>query len=84
MLEHLAFDRVRMEKSNRVHGALLSEPIDAADALLEPQRIPRQLDVDDEPAAVMQVQPFAGRIGRDQHIGAAGVERVDGVAPQIG
>ncbi len=59
-----------VEHANRVHGAALAESIDAADALLEPQRIPRQLDIDDEPATMMQVQAFARRIGRDQHIDA--------------
>ena len=56
---------------DRVHGAALPEAIDAADALLEPQRIPRQLDIDDQPAAMMQVEAFAGGIGRDEHVDAA-------------
>ena len=66
-----------------MHDAFLAKSIDAADALFEPQRVPRQLDIDDQPAAVMQVQSFAGRIGRDEHVGAAGVERIDRVAPQV-
>ena len=72
-----------MEQPDRVHRPPLAEPIDAADALLEPQRIPRQLDIDDEPAAVMQVQALAGGIGRDEHVDAAVVERVDGRAPLV-
>ncbi len=35
-----------MEQPNRVNGAALAESIDPADALLEPQRIPRQLEID--------------------------------------
>ena len=73
-----------MKHANRVHDASLPKPIDAANTLLEPQRIPRQLDIDDQPAAMMQVQSLAGRIGRDEHVGATCVERIDRVAPHVG
>ena len=78
------FDRCRMEQPNRVHRPLLAEPIDTADALLEPERIPRQLDVDHEPAAMMQVESFAGGIGRDEDVDAAVVERVHRRSPLFG
>ena len=66
-----------------MHRALLAESIDAADALLEAQRIPRQLDVNHEPASVMQIQPLACGIGRNQDIDAAVVERVDRRSPVV-
>ena len=65
-------------------GALLAEPVDAADALLEPQRVPRQLDIDHQPAAVMQVQAFAGGVGGDEHIDLAVIERIDRERAQLG
>ena len=75
-----------MKQADGVNAALLAEPIDAADALLEPQRIPRQLDIDDQPAAMMQVQSFTRGIGRDQHFETAAIERVDSARddPSIG
>ena len=77
MIENGAFDRAGMKQPDRVHRPALPEAIDTPDALFEPQRIPRQLDIDDEPATMMQVQTFAGGIGRDQHVDPALVERVD-------
>ena len=68
MIEHGAFDRVRVKQPDRMYGASLSKAIDTANALFESQRIPRQLDIDDQPAAMMQVQSFAGRIGRDEDV----------------
>src|SRR5262249_4600228 len=44
----------------RVHSPLLSDPVDAADALLEPAGIPRQLEVDHRAAPVVQIQPLCG------------------------
>ena len=79
-----ALPRRRMKEPNRVHRALLSEPVDAADALFEPQRVPRQLDVDDEPAAMMQVESLAGGIGRHQHLDASVVERIHRRTPLLG
>src|SRR5262245_31469606 len=38
------------DEMKRVNGALLADAIDATDALLEPHRIPWQLEIDDEPA----------------------------------
>src|SRR6185503_15573910 len=47
----------------RVHRARLTDAVDAADALLEPHRIPRQLEVDDQAASPMQVEPLRSRVG---------------------
>src|SRR5215471_6028658 len=38
------------DQMNGMNGPALTDAIDAADALLEPHRIPRQLEVDDEAA----------------------------------
>ena len=55
---------IEMEGVNR---APLSDAIDAADALLEAHRIPWKLEVDDQPAALVQVQPFSGRVGGEEN-----------------
>ena len=51
---------------DRVHRPRLADAIDPADALLEADRIPRQLEVDDEPAVALEIQPFRAGIGREQ------------------
>src|SRR5262245_7940036 len=56
--------RNEMEGMNRVP---LSDAIHAADALLEAHRIPWKLDVDDQAAALVQVQPFTGRVGGEEN-----------------
>ena len=60
---------------------LLADAIHAADALLEPHGVPGQLEVDDEAAALLQVQAFAGGVGGEQHARAPAGERADGVGP---
>ena len=66
---------------DRVDRPRLADAIDPADALLEANRIPRQLEIDDEPAAALKVQAFGARIGGEQEVGRAARERVDGLAP---
>ncbi len=44
----------------------LADAIDAADALLESHRVPRQLEVDDEPALPVEVEPLRGGVGGEQ------------------
>ena len=83
VLEDLALDRTGMEEANPVHRALLAETIDAPDTLLEAKRIPRQLDIDDKAASVMQIQTLARGIGRNQHIDATAIERIDRLPPVI-
>ena len=82
-LEHTFLDRARMKQPDGMNAPLLAESIDAADALLEAQRIPRQLQIDDEPAAVMQVQSFTRGVGGDQHVEIAAIERLNDVPPQL-
>ena len=50
-----------------VHTALLADPIHPADALLEPHRIPWQLQVDDDPTAVVEIQSFSSRTRGEQY-----------------
>ena len=78
--EHGVFDRATVQQPDRVDAPLLAEAVDAADPLLEPQRIPRQLDVDHQAAPVMQVEALAGCVGRDQQIETAVIE----LAHQLG
>src|SRR4051812_49419157 len=72
-----------MQHPDRVDGSLLPEPVDAADALLEAQRIPRQLEIDHQPAAMMEAEAFARGICGREHIEGAGVERINVAASLI-
>ena len=83
MLQYFGFDGAGMEEANAVHRTLLAQPIDPADALLEAQWIPRQLDINHQAASVVQIQPLARGIGRNQHIDAAAIERIDRLSPVI-
>src|SRR6185369_13155017 len=60
-----------------VYGPALTDSIDAADSLLEPHRIPRQLEVDDDTADVVQVQPFAGGVGGEKDTTSSSRKRVE-------
>src|SRR5262245_30879955 len=57
----------RRDEMKGVNRAPLADAIHAADALLEAHRIPRKLDVDDQTAALVQVQPFTGRVGGEEN-----------------
>jgi hypothetical protein len=48
------------------HGRTLELPIDSAIALLEPGRVPRQVEVEQVGAMVLQVNALAGSIGRNE------------------
>ena len=74
MSQHGVFDRAAVQQPDRVDAPSLAEAVDATDPLLEPQRIPRQLDVDHQAAPVMQVEALAGRVGCDQQIETAVIE----------
>src|ERR1041384_8023055 len=50
-----------------MHAATLSKSIDAADALLQARRRPRQLEVHDKAASMMEIEPFACGVGRQEH-----------------
>ena len=51
----------------------LADPIDAADALLDPHGVPRHVVVDQR-AAELEVQPFGRGVGAQQQVGVAVAE----------
>jgi hypothetical protein len=60
----VVLERVSIEQMSCVHAAALSKTVNASDALLEPRRAPGQLEIDYQPAAFLQIQPFASGVGR--------------------
>ena len=68
---HRFLARVHRDKLHGMHAPLLPEPIDPADALLQPLRRPGELEIDHEPAAIVEIEALAGRVGREEHRGAA-------------
>jgi hypothetical protein len=51
------------DQIQRMNAAHLSHAVDAADALFQAERCPGNFQIDDETAAKMEVQSFAGCIG---------------------
>ena len=45
----------------------LADTINASNPLLEPHRIPRELEVDDDATPLVQVEPFSGCVGGEQN-----------------
>ena len=76
--EQLRLTAAARDQVNDVHRAALADPVDASDALLEPHRIPRQLQVDDESARLLEIESLARGIGREQQAAAAARELLDG------
>ena len=66
-MQHPHFRSSARDQVKDVNPTVLSNAIDAADALLEAHRVPWQLEVDDDPAVVVKVQPFAGCVGGEQN-----------------
>jgi hypothetical protein len=54
---------IASHQRQRMDRALLSDPINAADALFQTRRIPGQLVIDYDPATAVKVQPFRRGIG---------------------
>ena len=50
-----------------MHRSALADPVDPADALLQTHRVPRQFQIDDQPAGVVQVEPFPCGVGGQQY-----------------
>ena len=63
---------------HRDHRVLLADAVDTPDALFHAHRVPRQV-VGDEVAGGLQVQPLAGRVGRQDHRHDAAAHSVDEV-----
>ena len=64
--EEARLGRAGRQQVDGVNRPLLADAIDAADALLQAHRVPGQFEIDDEPAATLEVQAFASRVGRQQ------------------
>ena len=62
-------------------GPALADAVDPSDSLLEPHRVPRQLEVDHDAAPMVEIQPFARRIGRQKDVAAAADEGVERSGP---
>ena len=78
VVEHVALRRVAGDKVERMDYPSLADAIDPSHPLLQTGRIPRQLGVNDDAAAMVQVQAASGRICRQQETARA----VDDTAPR--
>ena len=75
-LEHHALAGAVRDEVPEVAELLLADAVDAAEALLDPVRVPRQVVVDHQVRA-LQVDALAGGVGRDEHLhGRVVAERV--------
>src|SRR5215210_3949710 len=63
--QHVLFKRAARDRVEDEDFARLADAVDAADALLNRHRVPRQVEVD-ERVAELQVAPLAARLGREQ------------------
>ena len=68
LLEHAAFAGVTGHEVENDAVVLLAVPVDAADPLLEPDGVPRDVVVD-HLGAELEVDPFARGLGGDEHLG---------------
>jgi hypothetical protein len=57
------------DKVDRVRPPLLADTVDAAGALLETQRCPRQFKIYDESTSLVKIQPLASRVGGQEQPG---------------
>ena len=64
--QHAFFDTARGDPINDRHRPLLTDPVHAADALLQHCRIARQIDVDDDRGA-LQVEANTAGIARQKY-----------------
>ena len=72
-LQHIAFDRVGRHEIEDQAVVALAVAVDAAHALFEPIRVPGNVVVEQDVAA-LQVDALAGRLGGDQHLDGAVAE----------
>jgi hypothetical protein len=66
--KNCGFSGTVREEMNRMHSPRLSEPVDPADALFQPNGVPWELEVYDEAAARLQVQSLGPGIGGKQKV----------------
>ena len=67
-----------------MHTALLAEPVDPPDALLEPVGPPWPVERHHQTRPVLQVEALAGHVGGQQHPRRAPQESVEHVCPHLG
>src|ERR1700730_9117653 len=75
-----AFSRISGKQIAGMHRVRLTEAIHPPDALLEPDRIPGQLEIDHQAAPALKVQAFGACIGSQEHVGGPVVERLNSAA----
>jgi hypothetical protein len=63
LVEEAELTRAGANQMKCVYRASLSDAVDTADTLLQSHGIPWQLQIDDDAAALMQVETFARRVG---------------------
>ncbi len=68
LLEHAAFAGVAGHEIEDDAVVLLAVPVDTPDPLFEPDGVPRDVVVD-HLGAELEVDPFAGGLGGDEHLG---------------
>ena len=81
--QHVRLAAAEPNQMKDMHGAALADSIDPANALLESHRIPRQFQIDDETARLLEIEPFAAGIRREQETAAAARELFDGRKPFV-
>ena len=59
--------RAGRDQVERVNRPALADAIHPADALFETHGIPRQFQIDDDPAGALEIEPFAGRISGQEN-----------------
>ena len=59
--------RASRDEVERVNGPALTDSVHPADALFETHRIPREFQIDDNPARALQIEPFACRISGQEN-----------------
>ena len=72
--------RASRDEVERVHGPSLTDTVDAADALFESNRVPRQFQGDDHATRAVKVEPFAGGISGQENACSPAVEVVRSAA----
>src|SRR5687767_15885018 len=77
-------NRVSSHQMQLVNDSRLTDAIDASDALLDSGGGPWNLQMNDHPAPLLEVQSFAGGIGCQQHPAAAAGELTDYRGPLRG